>query len=375
MTGDWKNRKLYIRLDLRFFDESEKTEKATPRKKSKAREQGQVAKSNEVNTAFTFLGCFFLLSIIGGSFYRSVMNLITYTIMLTYDYENVVNVDFAPRLGTYIGVQILLIAMPVFAVSMLIGIITNLLQVGWKITGKPMRPKFSKINPMKGFKRIFSVRSLIEFGKSLLKLIIIGTVVYNLVLDEKDTLFLLLDMELFAAIAKIMGIIVNLGIVVGGWFILIAVLDFAYARWKHAKDLKMTKQEIKDEYKMTEGNPQIKSRIRAKMRELSLRRMMQAIPEADVIITNPTHYAVALRYNKEKEAAPVVVAKGVDHLAKRIRELAAQHDVQTVENKELARALYHSVDIGREIPPELYQAVAEVLAFVYKLKNKDNIAS
>lgn len=375
MTGDWKNRKLYIRLDLRFFDESEKTEKATPRKKSKAREQGQVAKSNEVNTAFTFLGCFFLLSIIGGSFYRSVMNLITYTIMLTYDYENVVNVDFAPRLGTYIGVQILLIAMPVFAVSMLIGIITNLLQVGWKITGKPMRPKFSKINPMKGFKRIFSVRSLIEFGKSLLKLIIIGTVVYNLVLDEKDTLFLLLDMELFAAIAKIMGIIVNLGIVVGGWFIVIAVLDFAYARWKHAKDLKMTKQEIKDEYKMTEGNPQIKSRIRAKMRELSLRRMMQAIPEADVIITNPTHYAVALRYNKEKEAAPVVVAKGVDHLAKRIRELAAQHDVQTVENRELARALYHSVDIGREIPPELYQAVAEVLAFVYKLKNKDNIAS
>lgn len=234
---------------------------------------------------------------------------------------------------------------------------------------KPITPKFSKMNPVNGFKRILSFKALIELAKSIIKLFVIGYIIYDLLSQERHMLLALLDMGLMQAIAFIGDLGARLGINVGMWYLVIALADFVYQKLKHAKDLRMSKQEVKDEYKTMEGNPQIKGQIRQRMREASMRRMMQDIPKADVIITNPTHFAVALKYDRDTGTAPKVVAKGADHLAKRIRQVAEENKVIIVENKPLARTLYFTVNIGAEIPPELYKSVAEILAYVYKLKN------
>ena len=193
-------------------------------------------------------------------------------------------------------------------------------------------------------------------------------VIYNSLRDELDNLAMLSQMDIFEAVSWVGNLIVNLGLNVGGWFVFVAAADYAYTRFRHTRDLRMTKQEIKEEFKQTEGSPQIKGRIKSQMREVSMRRMMQQVPRADVIITNPTHYAVALEYDRDSGKAPRVTAKGADYLARRIKEKAAESGVEIVENRELARALYTAVDVGQEIPPEMYQAVAEILAFVYRLR-------
>ncbi|MDR3239634.1 MAG: flagellar biosynthesis protein FlhB, partial [Clostridiales bacterium] len=271
---------------------------------------------------------------------------------------------------THLLAQALLIVAPLFAAVLAVGVLTNVAQVGWKVTTNALRPKFSRMNPISGAKRLFSAQILVDLCKSLLKFAIIGYVIYNALKRELDRLPALSDMGLFESVSYLGDLITSLGLTVGGWFILIAALDYAYTRFKHSKQLRMSKQEVKDEYKMSEGNPQIKGQIKQRMREASMRRMMQDVPGADVIVTNPTHYAVALRYDRQTARAPVVVAKGADHLARRIKEAGLEHHVAIAENKELARTLYVSVDVGHEIPPELYEAVAEILAFVYKLKHK-----
>lgn len=358
----------YLRLNLRFF-EGEKTEKATPRKKKKSREEGQVAKSPEVNTAFTFLAVFIALRFAAGGIYNRVMGIFGYSFSMIPDAEAVFEPSYISRFVMYLFTQIILMSLPIFAVSMAVGVLSEVMQAGFNVTMKPLMPKFSRLNPMQGFKRIFSVRSLLQLFKSLVKFAVIGMVIYTSVASRLGVLTRLLDMDIFEAVSTIGDIAMNMGIMVGAWFIGIATLDFAYTRWKHSRDLRMTKQEVKEEYKQTEGNPQIKGQIRNRMREVSMRRMMQSVPRADVIITNPTHYAAALRYDREKDRAPVLVAKGADYVARRIKEIAAENDVQIIENRELARAIYSSVDVGREIPPELYQAVAEILAFVFSLKD------
>jgi len=208
-----------------------------------------------------------------------------------------------------------------------------------------------------------------ELVKSLVKLGVIGLVIYNVLNKQKGAIFSLLHMSLLEAVGYIANVIVDMAINVGVFYLFIGAADYAFQRYKHGKELKMSKHEVKEEYKQVEGNPQIKGRIRQRMREASMRRMMQAVPTADVIITNPTHFSVAVKYDRQSGAAPVVVAKGQDYTALRIKELARESDVMIVENPPLARTLYATVDIGREIPPELYQAVAEILAYVYKLKN------
>ena len=247
--------------------------------------------------------------------------------------------------------------------------IVTVYQVGWKVTAKPMEPKLSKFNPINGFKRIFSKDSLFELLKSLVKVGVIAYVAYTNIVDEANNLFILYDISLNQAIALVGSIIIEFGIEISVIFIVIGLIDYIYQKWKFGEDMKMTKQEVKDEYKNTEGDPQIKGRIRQKMREASQRRMMQDVPKADVVITNPTHFAVAIKYDAEVSRAPIVVAKGEDYLAQKIKEVARENHVEIVENKPLARMLYHNVDIGAEIPPELYQAVAEVLAMVYHMKN------
>ena len=231
-----------------------------------------------------------------------------------------------------------------------------------------MKPKISKLNPLNGFKRIFSKDSLFELLKSIVKIILIIYVAYTSIKDHQNELFLLYDIPLFQVILLIGTIVIDTGLKISFVYLIVGIADLIYQRHKFKEDMKMTKQEVKDEYKNIEGNPEIKGRQRSKMREASQRRMMQSLPSADVVITNPTHYAVAIKYDSQKNSAPIVVAKGEDFLAQKIRETAKEHHIEIVENKPLARMLYANVDVGQEVPPELYQAVAEVLAFVYSLR-------
>ena len=247
---------------------------------------------------------------------------------------------------------------------------SDIIQVKWKVTLKPLQPKFSKLNPISGFKKIFSKEALFELLKSLIKIGIVCWIAYSTLRDEFHNIFFLYDMPLKQAIVFIGDLAISIGLSISLTYVLIALADFVYQKLRFNEDMMMTKQEVKDEYKNTEGNPEIKSKQRARMREVSQRRMMQDLKTADVVITNPTHYAVAVKYDQNESSAPVVVAKGEDYLAAKIKEAAKENEIEIVENKPLARMLYANVDIGAQIPPELYQAVAEVLAFVYNLKNK-----
>ncbi|MCL1845030.1 MAG: flagellar biosynthesis protein FlhB [Defluviitaleaceae bacterium] len=365
---------LPLRLNLRFFEEgsSEKTEKATPKKRKKARDEGQVAKSQEASTAAMLIVGFFALSLFATGILRGILRIFERNqSFFTYNMLDTFNQVDVSRHMAFLLSQVILFALPMFAVTILVGVAINLLQVGWNPTAKPMKPKFSKLNPLKGFKRIFSLQSLVNFVKSMLKLGAVSMVVYFVLISELNNIPAVLDMPFIEVMGYIGGLVISLGIAIGVLYIFIALFDFAYTKWKHEKDIRMTKHEVKEEWKQMEGNPEIKSKIKQKMREISMRRMMQNVPQADVVITNPTHYAVALKYDMEgMGGAPMLVGKGVDFMAKRIRDAAIEHDIPIVENPPLARAIYADVEIDQEIPEELYVAVAEIMAYVFKLKGR-----
>ncbi|MCL1878106.1 MAG: flagellar biosynthesis protein FlhB [Defluviitaleaceae bacterium] len=364
----------YIRLNLRFFEEgsSEKTEKATPKKRKKARDEGQVAKSQEASTAAMLIVGFFSLSLFAAGILRGILRIFEHNeSFFSPDMLDNFNQTDISRHVAFLLSQVIWFALPMFIVTILVGIAINMLQVGWNPTAKPMKPKFSKLNPLKGFKRIFSLQSLVNFVKSMLKMAAVGAVVYLVLVSELDSIPALLDMPYIEVIGYVGSLVISLGLAIGALYIFIALFDYAYTKWKHEKDIRMTKHEVKEEWKQMEGNPEIKSKIKQKMREISMRRMMQNVPQADVVITNPTHYAVALKYDMHgMGGAPVLVGKGVDFMAKRIREAAIEHDIPIVENPPLARSLYAEVDLDQEIPEELYVAVAEIMAYVFKLKGK-----
>jgi len=369
-----ENIKLYIPLNLQFFKDDgggEKTEKATPKKRKKAREEGQVAKSQEVSTAVMLIVGFAGLAFLGPGILNGILGIFSFHAQLLPSAEmNFEQVQVSRFIGWLFG-RVLLISAPMFFISFVVGIIMNLLQVGWAPTAKPIKPKFSNLNPLKGFKKIVSLQSLVNFVKSMLKMAAVGIVVFMILRSEMEMIPTLLAMEFITVVSYIGGLITRIGISIGVVYIFIALLDLAYTRWKHEKDLRMSKYEIKEEWKQAEGNPQIKNKIRQKMREVSMRRMMQNVPQADVIITNPTHYAVALQYDMMGAlgGAPKLVAKGVDYMAKRIREKGIENDVPIIENPPLARAIYADVELDQEIPEELYVAVAEIMAYVFRLKN------
>ncbi len=356
-----------IPMKLGFF-EGEKTEKPTEKKKRESRGEGQVAKSTEINNAFLFILVFFTIKIFGPGMSEKLLGVMYSDFVLAQDLEVVFSIDFVSKYVAHLFTQSILIVMPIFAVAVLVSVVTNLAQVGWHPTTKPLRPKLSKLSIISGVKRLFSFRQVVNLLTALLKFGVIAAVIYMQVSKSIRLVPTLIHMDMIEAAVFIVNLIVDLGITVGGYYIVVAVADYAYTRFKHSKQLKMSKQEVKDEYKNMEGDPIIKGQIKRRMREVSMRRMMQDVPKADVIITNPTHYAVALRYDRLTGTAPVLLAKGADFLAKRIKEKAAEANIEIIENKYLARTIYENVDIGREIPPELYQAVAEILAYVYKLK-------
>lgn len=367
-----------LAYDLQFFAKDgpggEKTEEPTAKKLSDARNEGQVAKSKEVTSAFEMLAAFLLFRIwmenIGTNFVGVMRELYSQIPAYSRLYEGHIQSSTFRMIFIESMLRVLQTILPFLVVGYLVAFITNLLQVKWKITTKPLQPKFSKLNPVGGFKRIFSANSLVELLKSVLKLTLIGYVVYSYLKKNMPPILQLYDVSLNQGIALVGTLVINLGIRISLFYMLIAAADFAYQKIKFKKDMKMTKQEVKDEYKNQEGDPQIKGKQRERMREASRRRMMSKLPEADVVITNPTHFAVAIKYEPEVYDAPYVVAKGADYLAQKIKDVAKENHIEIVENKPLARMLYANVDVGSVVPPELYQAVAEVLAFVYHLQGK-----
>ena len=369
-------KKYYLSYNLQFFAKSgeggEKTEEPTAKKLKDAREEGQVAKSQDIIVAFSLLGLFLTLKVMVGYIGESFMGSYKEVYGLMAD---IVKEPFTKNIAGSVMrfgiVRILLIAAPIYAVAVLVAFVTNIYQVKWAPTTKPLMPKFSKLNPISGFKRIFSMDKVVELLKSVAKIGIITYIVYDALKDEWGLLRSLYDIDLVSAIGLIGDTVISLGIKISVFFVGIALIDYLYQKYKFKEDMKMTKQEVKDEYKQSEGDPHVKGQIKQKMREAARRRMMQELPQADVVITNPTHLAVAIKYDRESNnGAPMVIAKGADHLAGKIKEVARENDIEIVENKPLARMLYYNVEIGMEIPPELYQMVAEVLAYVYRLKGK-----
>ncbi|MFD2409579.1 flagellar biosynthesis protein FlhB [Paenibacillus rhizoplanae] len=356
-----------FKLDLQLFG-GDKTEKATPKKRQDARKKGQVAKSAEMSGAVVLFSALLSLSVFGGFMKERFIKLYTDV------FQNRMMLEVTPEnistLFNQYGLQILILLAPLLGITFLLALVANFAQVGFMATGEGITPKFSKINPIKGFKNIFSMRSVVEFLKSVFKLILIAYLVYSTLWGQKESFARLSHVDAEGAYAFVAKLTMSLGIKIAAALFIMAVLDYIYQKYEHEKSLKMSKQDIKDEYKKMEGDPIIKGKIRERQRRMAMQRMMQEVPKADVIITNPTHFAVALKYDGSSMEAPQIIAKGQDYVALRIRELAKEHGVVTMENKPLARALFQRAEIGDVVPADLFQAVAEVLAYVYKLKGK-----
>ena len=365
-------------LNLQFFAKDgpggEKTEEPTAKKLEDARKEGQVAKSKEIANGLGLLALFLLLKIMVGSIGTSFLE----SFSMVYNRIPVIcklNGGASPMgdisvLLRTVMLRLLIILLPVLLIGFAVAFVSDLFQVKWRPTSKPLQPKFSKLNPINGIKKIFSAQSLVELVKSVAKILLIALVTYSYIKKKSGLLYALYDMSMMQAVNLIGETVIELGIRISAIYMIIAGADFMYQKYKFKNDMKMTKQEVKAEYKNAEGDPEIKGKIKARMREASQRRMMQAIPKADVVITNPTHYAVAIRYDTEVAPAPIVVAKGSDYLAQKIKQIARENNVEIVEDKPLARMLFANVDVDKQIPPELYQAVAEILAMVYHAQGK-----
>ncbi|MBC8205438.1 flagellar biosynthesis protein FlhB [bacterium] len=349
-------------------DDAEKTERPTPRRIGRARGEGNVPKTGELNSAAIMLTGTIVLYIL---IKKTVMELIAFFTVL---WGEIPYMSFSiTSLQIYFSAGFLKLAgilAPVLLAILVIGVVINIVQVGWLFTLKPLMPKLSKINPLSGFSRFFNVKSFIELLKNVLKIAFIGYIAYWSIRSEFDDFIILVDMSV-GQIANFMGMLtfkVALRCALG--ILLIGILDYIWVRYKYFKDLRMTKQEIKEEARQAEGPPEIRSHIRKIQMQTAMQRMMREVPGAEVVITNPTHIAVALKYDEKTMAAPVVVAKGKKLVAERIKKIAMENDVPIVENKPLAQTLFKAVEIGGYIPEQLFAAVAEILAFVYRLKNK-----
>ncbi len=345
----------------------EKTEKPTPKKKQDVRKKGEVAKSRELPSVSVLLAGVLTLAAFSPHM-NTQLRIVMEKTLFTFPSSEFGITDMVSLGQEMIGLFLLIIG-PIMAAVFFTAIISNILQVGFLLSAESIKPKLSKLNPLKGFGRLFSIHSVMEFCKSMLKLLIVGGVSYFTVKAELDNLPTLMDMELGAIITYILITTLKITLTCALAMVVLVAADYAFQKWQFEKRIKMTKKEVKDELKTSEGDPQIKSRIKSIQMEMSRKRMMQDVPKADVVITNPTHFAVAIKYDSAVMGAPQLLAKGANEVARRIKAIAKQHEVPIVENKDLARNLFASVDIGKEIPVDLYQAVAEVLAYIYKLKN------
>lgn len=350
-------------------DKQERTEEASPRKKEEARSEGQVARSPEVSIALGMIAALMALRISSGGMFTWLERVTQRNLRMVGDNAHTELTVRHIQSLTLEGVNFLLMILsPLFIALVVTGLTSNLVQVGPFFSLKPLKPKFNRISLGKGFGALFSKRSIVEAIKSVVKIILLSCLAYNLIAGELPRLMMLPSAGWEAVLPVMMMLVYRLAFWMAIIFVLLAALDYTYQRWQYNQNLKMSKEEIKEETKQYEGDPQVKARIRSVQRDVARRRMMNEIPTASVVITNPHELAIALQYDREAMGAPKVVAKGARLIAARIREIARENNVPIVEDKPLARALYKSVPIGREIPGDYYKAVAEVLAYVYRLK-------
>lgn len=348
----------------------ERTEKATPKKRKDARERGQVRKSQDMVTAISLLIMLGALKLLMWSMGKQISELSVGYFDGTYFVDGQLSEETAKVAIAHIAISFILIMLPLWAIAMVGGILGNVVQFGFLFSTKSLAVKMSRLNPLKGLARMFSFRTLFDLVKNSVRLGIIGFIIYRSIFDYMDEYSTMMVSGLGATVIHMGEMIFDLAFKIALVIFIMAVVDFAYQWYKYEKDLKMTKYEVKMEYKQQEGDPQIKGAIKQKQRQMAAQRMMQSVPEADVVVTNPTHYAVALKYDEAVSPAPMVLAKGKDYVAQKIKEVAGEHQVTIIENKEVARALYSYCEIGDQIPLDMYAAVATILAQVFKLRKE-----
>jgi len=349
-------------------DMGDRTEAPTPRRRQEARERGQVPKSTDLTAAVAMLAAMVLLNWTAPGMVRTLAGLMT--TLFSYDGSDATSTDGLLTWLVLAGRAFASVFLPIGAGLMLVTILSLVGQVGLMLTFHPLMPSLSKLNPLNGFGRIFSMDGVMRLFTSLFKVGVIGAVAFITVRNRIGLLANIAEMEFWALACGVGEMILMLGIRLAIVLLILAIIDYCYQRYRHEKNLKMTKQEIKEEMRRMEGDPLVAERRRRVARQLAMQRMQAAVPKADVVVTNPTHYAVAIQYDAKTMTAPKVVAKGADYVAQRIREIAIAHDVPIVQRKPLAQALYRTVEIGQEIPPSLYKAVAEILAYVYELNGE-----
>lgn len=351
-----------------IFAAEEKTEEATPKKKQDSRKKGQIARSKDVGLALTMSACTLVIITLSGFLVSGLKANVTYFLgdnllmEITETSLKSLNITLVSR----IAMGILPVALPI----MLAGVIASLMQTGFLVSGDPIKPSLGKLNPIKGFKNMFSIKTFVELIKNLTMISIVGYIGYNYIMDNFDKIMQVGNLYLPTLGVEIKDLILGIFTKITLLLVILAAVDY-FAQFKmHNKELKMSKQEVKEEYKQSEGDPQLKAKIKQKQREMSQNRMMQSVGDATVVITNPTHIAVAIKYEEGKMEAPKLVAKGAENIAMKIKELAKESNVPIIENKPLARLIYKEVELEQDIPQDMYQAVAEILAMVYKLNQK-----
>ncbi len=345
----------------------ERTEQATAKRRLDFRKKGQVAQSKEVQTAALMATTLLLWFFYAPLFWKKLSVSLAGIWKMSASYE--VTPNAIVNLFALLLQRSALLLAPLFLLVIVVGLFSSVLQIGWLFTGKPLQPDFAKLNPIAGAARFVSKKSLVEVVKSLAKVLLIGAISYKVVFSEFENALLLIDLDVIETVRFLGKVATNVLFKACGILVLLGLFDFLFVRWEMEQKMKMTKQEQKEEFKESEGDPHIKARIRSLQQQMSRKRMMAEVPKADVIVTNPTHLSVALRYDRAKMDAPQIVAKGADHLAMRIREIASENQVPLVENKPIARALY-KVDVGQPVPEEMFKAVAEILAYVYGLQGR-----
>ena len=349
-------------------DDASKTEEPTDKKLADARKKGQVATSKEVGSFFVLLGGTIMILLMAPGMAEGVMRVVIPFV----ERPDMMEMNGPALLKTAISILQGLafsIGLPILML-LVFGVLGHVVQNGLLFAGERIKPDLSKINPLKGLKNIFGMKNLVEFLKAILKLVLVGLILVLIITPELDNIPAYTGFSLKSVIDELYDMTAIMLIVVLSLTAIIAALDFSYQKYEFKKRMRMTQQEVKDEHKQMEGSPEIKAKIRQIRNERAQQRMMQAVPTADVVVTNPTHYAVALKYDMETMAAPVCVAKGQDNIALKIRDVAEENDVVIMENPPVARALYATVEIDQQVPPEHYQAVAEIISYVYKLKKR-----
>ena len=346
---------------------SEKSEKATPKRRSDERKKGNIFQSKDAISVVVLLASFYALQF----YFPSILSSLNRLINLSFDQIvqlKSLSIESVQRIYIQVTLIFMLITLPILFVSMGSNILIVGAQTRFILTFSQIKFKYERIDLIKGFQKLFSLRSIFELLKSMIKIVVLTVIVYTTINPKMNQLIGLFDMEFTQALVFLGTLIMSIVSSVGMFFVFLALADYAYQWYEYEKNIRMSKQDIKEEYRQMEGDPQVKGKIKERQRMMSQRRMMQNVPKADVIIRNPTHYAIAVQYQMGQQRAPIILAKGMDNIALKIIEVAKKHDIPSIENKPLARGLYEAVEINQEIPEKYYHAVAEVLAFVYQLK-------